>query len=74
MPGKPLNESTDASSVPHMAVRHWLKRTWQRRLLRLPRRGEGTRISGRARIEEPQNVFLGRGLPHRRPRVSLRPG
>ena len=44
-----------------MAVRHWLKRTWQRRLLRLPRRGEGTRISGRARIEEPQNVFLGRG-------------
>ena len=44
-----------------MAVRHWLKRAWQRRLLRLPRRGEGTRISGRARIEEPQNVFLGRG-------------
>lgn len=44
-----------------MVVRHWLKRAWQRRLLRLPKRGEGTRISARARIEEPQNVFLGRG-------------
>jgi acetyltransferase-like isoleucine patch superfamily enzyme len=44
-----------------MVVRHWMKRTWQRRLLRLPRRGEGSRISGRARIEEPQNVSLGRG-------------
>ncbi|MEO8432628.1 MAG: acyltransferase [Acidobacteriota bacterium] len=51
----------DPSAGSPRVFRHWMKRAWGRHVLRLPRRGAGTRISRRARIEEAQNVYLGRG-------------
>lgn len=45
--------------LPEAHVRHWLKLAYSRYVLGLPRRGDGTRISRRARIEDPENVVLG---------------
>lgn len=50
---------TEPAPAPPRAFRHFWKTVWQRRVLRLPARGSGCRISRTARFVSPENLRLG---------------